>query len=136
MYGPPGAETNRPHEAARNRTGDRWIYENESLDATNGGTVEHPHVERWRTEETIERSLTMAEGSLIIRRIGTVAGKAPAGQMGGEEPGREGEDVCKRPGRLGSRPRVRVSAPQAGCACKHSGLFAPCAAWRNNSVNY
>jgi hypothetical protein len=45
--------------------GDTWIYQHESS----------PKVDRWRTEETVARSIAVPEGTIVVRRIRIVAGK-------------------------------------------------------------
>jgi hypothetical protein len=46
------------------RPGDSWIYEREELD----GAMANPETGRWRVEETIESSVQVAEGVLILKR--------------------------------------------------------------------
>lgn len=50
--------------------GDTWIYQNESI----------PQVDRWRTEETVVKLITVPEGTIVVRLINVLDGKPPVAQ--------------------------------------------------------
>jgi hypothetical protein len=55
--------------------GDTWIYQHESR----GGTP-NSKVERWRTEEAVVRSASVAEGTIVVRQIRILSGKPSVAQ--------------------------------------------------------
>lgn len=61
------------------RVGDTWIYQNESRDGATGG-VANPKVDRWRTEETVVKLITVPEGTVVVRRMSILDGKPSVAQ--------------------------------------------------------
>ena len=59
--------------------GDTWIYQSEFRDGATGG-IAHPKITRSRVEETVVRSTTVPEGTIVVRRLRTLNGKASAGE--------------------------------------------------------
>jgi hypothetical protein len=59
--------------------GDTWIYQSEFRDGTTGG-IAHPKITRSRVEETVVRSTTVPEGTIVVRRLRTLNGKPSAGE--------------------------------------------------------
>jgi hypothetical protein len=48
--------------------GDTWVYQREDRDGGSRGIL-NPDTARWKTEETIASSATIAEGRLVLKRV-------------------------------------------------------------------
>ena len=57
--------------------GDAWTYQHETRDDSGQGRA-HPEIHRWKTEETVFRSVALPEGTLIGKRVRVFDGSPSA----------------------------------------------------------